>query len=151
MYQITAVKQQKNGKGMVEDYIFYKPVFPGMNENSLDFSEPASGFNNGYKRIPIQKPEVKELLSQLSAEIPEDFKFEADEAMSAIKHSNLPEMIVVLKVLWLDKQRAEGDLSYNKIETYDTILTQISREISVVLNIDAEKAQKKILDTLKRA
>jgi RNA polymerase-interacting CarD/CdnL/TRCF family regulator len=144
VFQIQKIDKKPNKRGALEEFVLYKPYFPGNNEGSVIFTEPVEGFDTTYKRQLVSKSQAQKTLKKLSTNPPPDYEFDQEAIEEAHKQSRIDDLVTALTYLWLEKHRSENGLSSSRRDLYNMLFTAVSRELSLALTLNPEQAAKLI-------
>jgi RNA polymerase-interacting CarD/CdnL/TRCF family regulator len=150
VYRIYKIKKDRNLEGEKEDYICYKPYFKSAKNQSLVCSIPKSNVEEANLRKPVSKKKIGETLKLLGQKSNSDTTIELTKARGYLRENDPAETARLLKLLWLEKQDEEKELSNSKKKVYQSAMRYLVEEIAVVQNIGLKKAKKKVVRRLKK-
>lgn len=149
-YQIVDIKNELSRSGQLEKIVYFKPVFPGINEGSLLGSVSENKFYSPSKRAPIIKKVARKLLQSLEARQIAEIQFDPDAVEDAIKRSDIQLIVTSLLLLVHDKKNHDGYQSIGKNEYFRQLLQIITHEFSLALDQDPVEVKSQILKKIHR-
>jgi RNA polymerase-interacting CarD/CdnL/TRCF family regulator len=134
--------------------IFYVPLLKDNSKGSSSSFIPLENFSKACLRPLLTKSEVKELLEQLSKELPLDFPKSTNQTntsnlLKEVLYQNDPLKTGRL-LIYLNSRLPKIELSRFEKLIFEQSLDHLSAEISVVNDITVDAAKKLILSAVKR-
>jgi len=150
VFRIYKIRKDKSFNGKREDYIYYKPLYKSDNNQTFVCSIPISNFEEANLRRPVTPKKIKRTLEILSEELNGETTISVQEAIEYFKENDPLESARLLKLLWLEKQDEEKQLSTKKKMIYQKAMKHLEEEVAVVQNIGITQARMKIVRRLKK-
>ena len=134
--------------------VYYTPLLKDSNKGSSSSFIPLDNFSKACLRPLLTKSEVKELLKQLSKELPLDFPKSTNQTntsnlLKEVLYQNDPLKTGRL-LIYLNSRTPEIELSRFEKLIFEQSLDHLSAEISVASDITLDMAKKQILSAVKR-
>lgn len=134
--------------------IYYKPLLKDSNKGSSSSFIPLNNFSKACLRPLLTKIEVKDLLKQLSNELPLEFPKPTNQTntsnlLKEVLYQNDPLKTGQL-LIYLNSRAPETELSRFEKLIFEQALDHLVAEFSVVNNTPSDVAKKQILTAVKR-
>ena len=150
MYIIFKIKKDILSNGEKEDCIYYRPYYKKDINHSLVCSIPESSIEKANIRKPVSKKKIIRVLKLLGKKPNEVIRVNIRNVNLYFKYNDPIETARLLKLLWLEKQEEDRNLSTRKKAMYKNAMRSLVEEVSIVQMIDLKIAIKKICGRLKK-
>lgn len=148
-YKIFKVEKQKNLGGEIEPFIFYKPCFETLQNQTVICSIPVSNLNKTNNRRPLSQGDIVQLLELLTKPLEVKIPISIGKAREILESNDAFRVTRLIKRLWFEKNHSLKNLSKTRDSLYLRALKHLIQEIAVVLDFTPEKAKQEILAKLK--
>jgi len=149
IYQITNQKDQQDLSGKTLSYFFYEPI--DSSNQKTTYSTPVNNIFKSDLRHLIDRDIVKKLYKEAEEKIDHEIVVDYKSIKETLYENNPGKSLVILKQLFLEKEKDPIKFSRTNKETLETILKHISNEIAFVTEKPIEKVSEKITSLVKKA
>jgi len=149
IYQITSQKDKKDLSGKTLSYFFYEPI-DELN-NRTTYSTPIDNiFKSGLRHL-INQDIVKKLYKEAEEKIDHDAILDYKSIKETLYQNDPGKDLVILKQLFLERERIQEKFSRTNKEILESILKHISSEIAFVTKKPIETVQEKLTSLIQKA
>jgi RNA polymerase-interacting CarD/CdnL/TRCF family regulator len=149
IYQITSQKDKKDLSGKTLSYFFYEPI-DELN-NRTTYSTPIDNiFKSGLRHL-INQDIVKKLYKEAEEKIDHDAILDYKSIKETLYQNDPGKDLVILKQLFLERERTQEKFSRTNKEILESILKHISSEIAFVTKKPIETVQEKLTSLIQKA
>jgi RNA polymerase-interacting CarD/CdnL/TRCF family regulator len=149
IYQITSQKDQKDLSDKTISYFFYEPI-DELN-NRTTYSTPIDNiFKSGLRHL-INQDIAKKLYKEAEEKIDHDTILDYKSIKETLYQNDPGKDLVILKQLFLEKEKTQEKFSRTNKETLESILKHISSEIAFVTKKPIVTVQEKLTSLIQKA
>jgi RNA polymerase-interacting CarD/CdnL/TRCF family regulator len=149
IYQITSQKDQKDLSGKTLSYFFYEPI--EFSDQKTTYSTPIDNIFKSGLRPLISQDIVKKLYKEAEEKIDHDTILEFKLIKETLYQNDPGKNLVILKQLFLEKEKDPDKFSRTNKEILESILKHISSEIAFVTKKPIETVQEKLTSLIQKA
>jgi len=158
IYIITAIKSQRDTKGIKTEYVHYKPIVESQNQdqNSLVCYIPIDNLPKAGLRLTITQDTLKKFYKDISQPIPPKVPsnvYDTKSNMEIFWQNDIEKITNLLRNLWKEskypsseKQNPSNLKSFQ--DTLDTVLEHLINEISFITQKPTKEIRKKVITNL---
>ena len=151
IYQIYAVKTQKDLKGAPVKCFFYRPLEASERDKSVVASVPIDNVAKSGLRHLISKDEVKEFFKLLGKPLDTALLFEPKLTKEALYLNDPIKTVPILKLLFQNKIQTAEKFARTNSEVMEGIVKHLADEIVFVTKKSFKSIHSQILSTLKKS
>ncbi|MFA6185175.1 MAG: hypothetical protein WC720_03385 [Candidatus Shapirobacteria bacterium] len=149
IYQITSQKDQKDLSDKTISYFFYEPI-DELN-NRTTYSTPIDNiFKSGLRHL-INQDIAKKLYKEAEEKIDHDTILDYKSIKETLYQNDPGKDLIILKQLFLEKEKTQEKFSRTNKETLESILKHISSEIAFVTKKPIVTVQEKLTSLIQKA
>lgn len=149
IYQISSQKDQKDCSGKTQAYFFYKPV-ETTNQNTIYSTPIGNIFKSGLRHL-INQDVVKKLYKEAQEKINPEEILDYKSIKETLYQNDPGKDLVILKQLFLERQKAPEAFSRTNKEILESILKHLVSEIAFVTEKPADKVKEKITSLIEKS
>lgn len=150
IYKISSKEDRKDLSGKTISYFFYKP-FEVTSQNETIYSTPIDNIYKSGLRPLISLDIVKKLFKEAGEKIDPDEILDYKSIKETLYQNDPGKNLVILKQLFLEKQKSPDAFSRTNKEILEEILQHISTEISFVTKKPILKIREKLISLIQKA
>ncbi len=149
IYQITSQKDKQDLSNKTISYFFYEPV-DSSNQKTI-YSTPVNNILKSDLRHLISQDIIKKLYKEAEEKIDHDTVADYKSIKETLYENNPGKSLIILKQLFLEREKDPTKFSRTNKEILETILKHISSEIAFITKKPIDKISEKLTSLIKKA
>ncbi|MDD4026968.1 MAG: hypothetical protein PHO75_02140 [Candidatus Shapirobacteria bacterium] len=150
IYQISSEQDQKDYSGKTLSYFFYKPI-ESNGQNESTYSTPVGNIFKSGLRPLIGQDIVKKLYKEAEEKMDPESIIDYKSIKETLYQNDQSKSLVILKQLFLEKEKAPEAFSRTNKEILESILKHISNEIAFVTKKPIDKVREKLTSLIQKS
>lgn len=150
IYQISSQEDQKDFSGKIQSYFFYKPI-NANGQNVTTYSTPIGNIFKSGLRPLITQDIVKKLYKEAEEKIDHEAVLDYKSIKETLYQNDPGKSLVILKQLFLEKEKVAEAFSRTNKEILESILKHISSEIAFVTQKEVDKVEEKLTTLIQKS